>query len=146
MNDYNIQQKKPASNLATASLVLGICSVFSILFGLAPVFGGIGIILALLSRGDQKMHNYARVGLFLSIGGSVVCILAIFSVLFFLFQSTDFKTQLEKRIVDYSDQYAEDFSDDDFEEYFGDYFNDYFDDYFDDDYNEAPNMFGEDMI
>lgn len=70
----------PGIAMATASLFLGIASIFTILSVFLPfVFGGLAILFALLSKGyGQKMLTQAKVGLACGIGGfcitAVVCV------------------------------------------------------------------------
>lgn len=80
------QQNKEvaAEKLATASMVLGIISLFSILCCCPFVFSAIGIVLALLSKGaEQTLRPHAKTGLILSITGLVVsAVLIVFTVAF----------------------------------------------------------------
>lgn len=73
-----------ADRLATASFVLGIISLVSVLCCCPFVFSAIGIILALLSKGAEKeLRPRARTGLILSIVGMVVSlVLTVFTLVF----------------------------------------------------------------
>ena len=73
-----------AEKLATASMVLGIISLFSILCCCPFVFSAIGIVLALLSKGaSDTLRPRAKTGLILSIVGIAVSfILLTFSIAF----------------------------------------------------------------
>lgn len=71
-----------ADKLASASFVLGIVSLFSTLCCCPFVFSAIGIILALLSKGGEKvLRSKAKTGLMLSCIGMVVSVvLTIFTI------------------------------------------------------------------
>ena len=73
-----------ADRLATASFVLGIISLFSVLCCCPFVVSAIGIVLALLSKGAEKQFRpRAKTGLVLSIiGMGVSIVLAVFTVAF----------------------------------------------------------------
>lgn len=60
----------------TAALVMGILSLISLFSGLAPVFGALGILFAILSRrGQGSLPKQVHVGMGLSITGFTVGIL-----------------------------------------------------------------------
>lgn len=106
-----------SSGMATAALILGICSVLFICCGLSAPLGGIGIVIALLSRGNGKMESSAQIGLGLSIGGIVIGILTwimLFVYSFQLINSTDLEEFLD-------DPYTEDFFDDTYDDDMDDY-------------------------
>ena len=73
-----------ADRLATASFVLGIISLFSILCCCPFVFSAIGIVLALLSKGaEETLRPRAKTGLILSIVGlGVSFVLMAFTIAF----------------------------------------------------------------
>ena len=73
-----------ADRLATASFVLGIISLFSVLCCCPFVVSAIGIVLALLSKGAEKQFRpRAKTGLVLSIIGiGVSLVLAVFTIAF----------------------------------------------------------------
>lgn len=97
-----------SSGMATAALILGICSVLFICCGFSALVGGIGIVIALLSRGNGKMESSAQIGLGLSIGGIVIGILTWMMLFVYSFQLID-STDLEDF---FDDPYLEDFFDD----------------------------------
>ena len=81
MNEETVtktDKEASADRLATAALVMGIISLFSTLCCCPFVFSAIGITLALLSKGAEKvLRSRARTGLILSgvgIGVSVILI------------------------------------------------------------------------
>lgn len=82
-SQYN-SKDAAADKLATASFVLGIISLVSVLCCCPFVFSGIGIVLALLSKGAEKtLRPRAKTGLILSIVGmGVSLILTIFTIVF----------------------------------------------------------------
>lgn len=55
--------------LAITSVVLGVLSLFLILMGLSVPMGALGIIVALLSRGNGELLPRAKAGLALSMLG-----------------------------------------------------------------------------
>lgn len=66
---------RPRSNsMATAALVLGILAICTgFLTGIGGVlFGGLGILIAILSRGYEPMESHAKIGLGLSATGLVM--------------------------------------------------------------------------
>lgn len=68
-------QKQPPNNMATASLVMGILAVVicCCYYG-SFIFGGLGILFAVLSRTEERMRGQAKAGLALSIAGLVLCV------------------------------------------------------------------------
>ncbi|MBQ6575361.1 MAG: DUF4190 domain-containing protein [Lachnospiraceae bacterium] len=83
MSQYN-NKERAADSLATASFVLGILSLVSMLCCCPFVFSAIGIILALLSKGAEKTFRpRAKTGLILSVVGIVVSlVLSVFTIAF----------------------------------------------------------------
>lgn len=75
-NEANNQQQlkeRSSESLATASLVLGIISLFSVFCCCPFVVSAVGITLALVSKGASHMLKpRAKTGLILSIAGLVV--------------------------------------------------------------------------
>ena len=80
----NNEKEVAAERLATASFVLGIISLVSVLCCCPFVISAIGIVLALLSKGaQQKLRPRAKTGLILSIVGmGISLILAVFTIVF----------------------------------------------------------------
>ncbi|MCI8814409.1 MAG: DUF4190 domain-containing protein [Lachnospiraceae bacterium] len=73
---YNAPKK--SNNMALASLLLGILSlVLCCCGGFGVILGAVGIVLAILSRGNEPMETSAKVGLGLSIGGIVLGIIVL---------------------------------------------------------------------
>ena len=71
----NDNREIAAEKLATASMVLGIISLVSILCCCPFVFSAIGIVLALLSKGaEETLRPRAKTGIILSVIGIVVSI------------------------------------------------------------------------
>ncbi len=58
-------QKTPDS-MATASLVMGILAVITCCCWLGLIFGSLGILFGILSRGQEPLRGEARAGLILS--------------------------------------------------------------------------------
>lgn len=69
------QNRQPANGLATASLVMGILAVVTTCccYG-GLIFGGLGILFALLSKGNEPMSGRAKAGLGLSLGGLILTV------------------------------------------------------------------------
>lgn len=88
------QMVKP-NGMATAALVLGICSLVFICCGGSFVFGALGIILALLSRGASEMHGNAKAGLILSIIGFTASIVIFIFTFIALLSSNEFTDIME---------------------------------------------------
>lgn len=78
---YN-KAERAADSLATASFVMGILSLVSMLCCCPFVFSAIGIVLALLSKGAEKtLRPRAKTGLILSIVGMVISVvLTVFTI------------------------------------------------------------------
>ena len=105
------QQNKEAAadRLATASMVLGIISLFSILCCCPFVFSAIGIVLALLSKGaEEALRPRAKTGLILSVVGLVVSfVLIAFTIAFPLVMyktNPEFKKNFDKAIEESLEQ------------------------------------------
>ncbi|MDD3278840.1 MAG: DUF4190 domain-containing protein [Lachnospiraceae bacterium] len=104
--DNNSYMPTGSTGMATASLVLGICALVFSCCGGSCVFGAIGIILAILSRGAGRMNTQAKVGLGLSIGS---IFLGIIMVIFFMISSIS-----SGALQDYAhimEEYSEEYSD-----------------------------------
>lgn len=106
-----------SSGMALASVILGICSFVFMLSGLSPVLGGIGILLALLSRGCGKMSSTAKAGLIASCCGLIIGTVILGAVTFTLltnFSAQDYDNLLEQYYSEYgsghddSDSYGSD--------------------------------------
>ena len=82
-SQYN-NKEVAADRLATASFVMGLISLFSILCCCPFVFSAIGIVLALVSKGaEQTLRPRAKTGLILSVVGLAVSLVLIaFSIAF----------------------------------------------------------------
>jgi hypothetical protein len=125
-------QDNPSNGLATASLVLCICSIVFICCGGSVFFGALGVMLALLSRGSSAMSSNAKIGLGLSIGGFVVGFLVIiFAVLAFVVSE---EGQSMYNQFQYDTEYNFD-SPENAEDFWYDYFNGG-DSYYDDGYSD----------
>ena len=85
-----------AERLATASMVLGIVSLFSILCCCPFVFSAIGIVLALLSKGaSDQLRPRAKTGLVLSVVGIIVSV--VLMAITVIFPVVMYKTNPEFR-------------------------------------------------
>lgn len=78
----NQVHKQPQSNMALASLVVGIIAIVtSCCFYGGVVFGGLGILFALLSKTEDKFEKYAKAGLITSSIALVLVVILIVLVL-----------------------------------------------------------------
>ena len=86
------EPQMPTSNgMAIASLTLGIASIILLCCGGGGFpAGALGIVFALLSRRNRKMHTQAKVGLGLSIGGITLSILSVILSFVIVFASGTF--------------------------------------------------------
>lgn len=77
-------KERSADKFATASFVLGIISLFSVMCCCPFVFSAIGIVLALLSKGaSETLRPKAKTGLILSIVGiGVSLVITVFTIAF----------------------------------------------------------------
>lgn len=68
--------KSPQSNMALASLVMGIIGIVTscCCYG-GLIFGSLGVLFALLSKTEDRFEGYAKAGLITSIIGVVMAVL-----------------------------------------------------------------------
>lgn len=118
-NGWNQTPTRPpfrsVNSMAVASLVMGILSVVLICCGFSFCFGALGIIFALLSRRNGPMDPQAKVGLGLSIGGTVIGIAMILFLTIGNSQYSEIMQEYERFYNEYEDDYYED---DIFENYY----------------------------
>ena len=118
-NGWNQTPTRPpfrsVNSMAVASLVMGILSVVLICCGFSFCFGALGIIFALLSRRNGPMDPQAKVGLGLSIGGTVIGIAMILFLTIGNSQYSEIMQEYERFYNEYEDNYYED---DIFENYY----------------------------
>ncbi len=127
---YGGRPPQKSNSFAVVSMIFGI---FSLLLACCTGVGGIimgslGIIFAILSRGEEPMHTQAKFGLGISIGGMVLGTIVLILTLTLL-TSGSFQKQLNDELNRYGYSYGQNY-----DGYFDDYFNEYSDDYFDDGY------------
>lgn len=131
MEDFNQYQNTPSpapvpasqpprrsSAMSTASLVLGICSLVLMCCGAGPLFGALGIIFAILSRTGKDMDGNAKVGLGLSIAGTIVSIIVYIAYFAAIIQTDEYRTLFREYYNYYYDDYYDYF--DDYDDYFYD--------------------------
>lgn len=70
-------QRHVNNGMAIASLFMGILSIVMMCCGFSFFFGALGILFALLSRKEKAMDPQAKIGLGLSIGGTVMSLVLI---------------------------------------------------------------------
>ena len=74
--------KRSGNGMSIAALVMGILSLVCCCCGYASIaFGALGIIFALLSRGEEPMNTQAKVGLVLSCIGIALAVISIIVLL-----------------------------------------------------------------
>lgn len=125
------------SGMSTAALVMGILSLPSIcILGIGGfIFGGLGILFAVLSRDSTPMETNAKIGLGLSIAGIVLsCIIFLIIIGISTFQTITSPDNFRQFQIPYENEQLpfEDFDD------FKDYYNDYRDNY--DDTQTVPEI------
>lgn len=107
--------RNPGQSLATASMVLGLVSIFTVFMVYLPLIcGGTALILAILSKGyGRKMLATAKIGVGSAIGG-LALIVAVFGSVFALLLSggdalVEFGRQMDQRFESQTGQKLEDF-------------------------------------
>ena len=113
---YAPPTRHPGSAFATASLVLGIIAVLSAFTGTVfppLVCGGLSIILALLSKGnDRAMLPNAKVGVLTGILGLIINVLVVASAFLLLFTEPGLKEDFHRQLNQYYEYfYGESFDD-----------------------------------
>ena len=108
MSQYD-KKERAAESLATASLVLGIISLVSMLCCCPFVFSAIGIVLALLSKGAERtLRPRAKTGLVLSITGIVISVILVaFTIAMPLFMyktNPEFRKNIDDAMVESLEQ------------------------------------------
>lgn len=108
MSQYD-KKERAAESLATASLVLGIISLVSMLCCCPFVFSAIGIVLALLSKGSEStLRPRAKTGLVLSITGIVISVILVaFTIAMPLFMyktNPEFRKNIDDAMVESLEQ------------------------------------------
>lgn len=75
------EMKQPPNAMATASLVMGILALVTCCccYG-GMIFGGLGILFALLSRGDGPLEGQAKTGMILSVIGLILGVLTLAAI------------------------------------------------------------------
>ena len=109
---YTPPRKTPADGMITASVVLGVAAIvsaFMMTVYFPFILGGISIILALLSKGqEQKMASKARMGIICSIVGLVLNVIIVVGSVCFVFANKEAYQQFDQM---YEYIYGESFSD-----------------------------------
>ncbi len=117
----------PGQNMATASMILGLVSVFTVFTVYLPLIcGGTAFVLAILSKGyGKKMLATAKIGIGGAIGG-VVLVLSVFTSVMALLLSggdalVDLGRQMDQRFERQTGQQLEDFLGESYEDIMKDY-------------------------
>lgn len=101
-NGVNPAFRNPGMAMATASLLLGAASFFTLLSVFLPlIFGGLAILFALLSKGyGKKMITQARIGIICGIGGICVTGILLISSMAMLLKNPDMLIDVGKQYDD----------------------------------------------
>lgn len=125
---YAPPTRHPGSGFATASMVLGILAILSAFTGTVfppLICGGLSVILALLSKGnDRAMLPNAKVGVLTAVLGLVVNVLIVASAFLLLFTNPDMQKEFHDQLNYYYEYfYGESFDDawDEMEDIYGGY-------------------------
>ncbi len=113
---YTPPTRHPGSSFATASMVLGILAILSAFTGTVfppVIFGCLSIILALLSKGnDRAMLPNAKVGVLTAILGLIVNVLIVASSFLLLFTNPNMQEEFHDQLNQYYEYfYGESFDD-----------------------------------
>lgn len=93
-----------SNGLSAAALILGILAISSSFLGLGGlIFGGMGIIIAILSRGTEPMDSQAKLGIGLSIVGMILTV-----VIFSFTVRSVLTPDLQQEMQEYYNDYYED--------------------------------------
>lgn len=118
MDNYNSipPVKHPGSSFATAALILGLLSVMTAFMGTVYpplVFGGLAIILAILSRGcDPKYLTNAKIGLISGITGLIANVAVIASAFLLIYTNPQIQEEFHTTLNQYYEAvYGESFDD-----------------------------------
>lgn len=141
---------RPAGNgMVAAALVMGILSLLLTCCGLSYVFGALGIIFALLSRKEGSMDPQAKIGMGLSITGSVIGIMIIIVA---LLQDPSYYMDILKEYEQFYNEYENDGDYDNYDDYndYGNYDDYNADDLFDqfkdfEDFGNQPGGYRDDL-
>ena len=141
---YTPPTRHPGSSFATASMVLGILAILSAFTGTVfppVIFGCLSIILALLSKGnDRAMLPNAKVGVLTGILGLIVNILIVASSFLLLFTATGRVSSLPRtacRITNPNMQKE-------FHDQLNQYYEYFYGESFDEAWDEIQDIYGED--
>lgn len=94
--------RNPGMAMATASLILGAASFFTILSVFLPlVLGGLAVLFALLSKGyGKKMLTQAKIGLICGIGGFCITAAVFGSSMAMLLKDPDLLVEIGQQYDD----------------------------------------------
>ena len=87
-------------NLEKSAFLMSLCSIISAFFGLSFAFGAMGIILALVSRGNGELGKNAKIGLAISIATFIFGIASLISSVMLIVNNPDYITQLQQYVTD----------------------------------------------
>lgn len=90
-NGVDYSCRNPGMAMATASLLLGLASFFTIMTVILPfICGGLSILFALLSKGyGKKLLTQAKIGIICGIGSLVMTVGILISSIALLLQNPD---------------------------------------------------------
>lgn len=102
-NWNNSEVREPNRALYTASLVMGIITLITAVMMtvyIPFICGGVGIILAILSRQPgQALHKHAQLGILLAVIGIILNVIIVSTSVYAVFTNPDLKQQLNDTFV-----------------------------------------------
>lgn len=109
---YRQPQKNPSQTLAAGALVCAVLGILTSFVGIGFIFGGLAVMLALLSRGSDRLEpGTARASFFLGILGIVISlvILAVSAATIFSQYGSleNYYNSYMENYSDYLEQYLE---------------------------------------
>ena len=142
--DFSNMQNAPKKNqaLVHSSFVMGILSIisaFTCLSFLAPVFGGLGILFALLSKGkEDAMEKKAKHGLIMSAISTIATVVIVAGTFIFTFAT----------LSQYEPDELHDYLNEAYEETYGQSFDELYEEIYGEDFGEIyedmyKNLYGE---
>lgn len=116
-------KKEPHNSFATASVILGICSLVMLCTGVFSIpLGAMGILLAVLSRRARKMSSVAKTGCTISCfglcGGIIITILAYLVLIITAMDTIDFSNISPYDTDAYTQKIMENLYGPDYQEFF----------------------------
>ena len=108
--------KHPGSPFAAAALILGLLSIVTAVLGTVYpplVFGGLAIILAILSKGNDRAYlTNARIGFISGIVGLIINVIVVVSSIWLICNNPQMQEEIHSTLNQYYEAlYGESFDD-----------------------------------